>query len=141
MPMGFSNVRFVSWNRESARPLLMAWFCSGHSPPLSQMGQSSGWLISSSSMTPCCALSAAGAARAERPAQDVVPQFEQRVDVLDGALPVHDPVQDLRGPVTALTARRALAARLVLVELRPLPDGAHHAVVLVEDHERGRAVD
>ena len=36
----------------------MAWFCSGHSPPLSQIGQSSGWLISSSSITPCCALSA-----------------------------------------------------------------------------------
>ena len=36
----------------------IAWFCSGHSPPLSQTGQSSGWLMSSSSITPCCALSA-----------------------------------------------------------------------------------
>ena len=36
----------------------MAWFCSGHSPPLSQTGQSSGWLMSSSSITPCWALSA-----------------------------------------------------------------------------------
>ena len=44
----------------SPRPLLIAWFCSGHSPPLSQTGQSSGWLISSSSITPCCALSATG---------------------------------------------------------------------------------
>ena len=40
------------------RPEVIAWFCSGHSPPLSQIGQSSGWLISSSSITPCCALSA-----------------------------------------------------------------------------------
>ena len=26
-------------------PLAIAWFCSGHSPPLSQIGQSSGWLM------------------------------------------------------------------------------------------------
>src|SRR6478735_535170 len=38
----------------------MAWFCRGHSPPLSQTGQSSGWLISRNSMIPCCALSATG---------------------------------------------------------------------------------
>ena len=57
---GFGNVRLISWKRDSARPLLIAWFCSGHSPPLSQIGQSSGWLISSSSITPCCALSATG---------------------------------------------------------------------------------
>src|SRR3954452_14864600 len=55
---GLGKVRLRSWKRESARPLLIAWFCSGHSPPLSQTGQSSGWLISSSSMTPCWALSA-----------------------------------------------------------------------------------
>ncbi len=48
----------ASSNRDSPRPLDIAWFCSGHSPPLSQIGQSSGWLISSNSMTPCCALSA-----------------------------------------------------------------------------------
>src|SRR6476646_6502908 len=42
--IGFGKVRFFSRNRLSA--------------PLSQIGQSSGWLISSSSMTPCCALSA-----------------------------------------------------------------------------------
>src|SRR5829696_5666374 len=45
-------------NRESARPLVSAWFCSGHSPPLSQTGQSSGWLMSSISIVPCWALSA-----------------------------------------------------------------------------------
>ena len=41
-----------SANRDSPRPLDIAWFCSGHSPPLSQTGQSSGWLISRNSMIP-----------------------------------------------------------------------------------------
>ncbi len=58
MGTGLSKVRFASANRVSPRPLDMAWFCSGHSPPLSHIGQSSGWLMSSSSITPCCALSA-----------------------------------------------------------------------------------
>ena len=57
---GFGNVRLVSTNRDSVRPCASAWFCSGHSPPLSQIGQSSGWLMSSSSITPCWALSATG---------------------------------------------------------------------------------
>ena len=56
--IGLGNVRFGPSKRVSPRPLDIAWFCSGHSPPLSQMGQSSGWLMSSISMTPCCALSA-----------------------------------------------------------------------------------
>ena len=58
--MGLGKVRLMSSKRVSTRPLDIAWFCSGHSPPLSQTGQSSGWLISSSSITPCWALSAAG---------------------------------------------------------------------------------
>ncbi len=37
----------------------MAWFCSGHSPPLSHTGQSSGWFTSSSSITLRCAPAAA----------------------------------------------------------------------------------
>ena len=57
--IGLGNVRLTSSKRVSARPFDIAWFCSGHSPPLSQTGQSSGWLISSSSITPCWALSAA----------------------------------------------------------------------------------
>ena len=56
--IGFSYVRLISWKRDSPRPLDIAWFCRGHSPPLSQTGQSSGWLISSISIVPCCALSA-----------------------------------------------------------------------------------
>ncbi len=57
---GLSNSRLGSRNRDSPWPLDMAWFCSGHSPPLSHIGQSSGWLTSSSSITPRCALSATG---------------------------------------------------------------------------------
>ena len=60
MLIGLGKVRLVSVNRDSPRPLDIAWFCSGHSPPLSQTGQSSGWLISRNSMMPCCALSATG---------------------------------------------------------------------------------
>ena len=63
MLIGLGKVRFTppdTANRDSPRPLDMAWFCRGHSPPLSQTGQSSGWLISRNSMIPCCALSATG---------------------------------------------------------------------------------
>ena len=61
MLIGLGNVRFtppLAANRDSPRPLDMAWFCRGHSPPLSQTGQSSGWLTRRNSMIPCCALSA-----------------------------------------------------------------------------------
>ena len=55
---GLSKVRLSSANLVSPWPEDMAWFCSGHSPPLSHIGQSSGWLMSSSSITPRCAFSA-----------------------------------------------------------------------------------
>ena len=55
---GLGNWRFSSRKRDSPCPLASAWFCSGHSPPLSHIGQSSGWLTSSSSITPRCAFSA-----------------------------------------------------------------------------------
>ena len=57
---GFSNVRLTPSNLLSLLPDDIAWFCNGHSPPLSQTGQSSGWLPRRSSITPCCALSATG---------------------------------------------------------------------------------
>ncbi len=60
---GFSYVRFFPSKRDSAWPCDMAWFCRGHSPPLSQTGQSSGWLMRSSSITPCWAFSATGEVR------------------------------------------------------------------------------
>ena len=37
----------------------MVWSCSGHSPPLSQTGQSKGWFTSRNSSTPSWALRAA----------------------------------------------------------------------------------
>ena len=43
--LGEGPLGAVSAKRDSPRPLDIAWFCSGHSPPLSQTGQSSGWLI------------------------------------------------------------------------------------------------
>src|SRR6185437_3824744 len=57
---GLAKVRLTSVKRVSPCPFDIAWFCSGHSPPLSHMGQSSGWLMSSSSITPRCAFSATG---------------------------------------------------------------------------------
>ena len=54
MGIGFSKCRFSSTNRLSPGPWLNAWSCSGHSPPLSQTGQSSGWLARRSSSTPSC---------------------------------------------------------------------------------------
>src|SRR3954470_18405603 len=61
MLIGLGKVRLMpplAAKRDSPRPLLIAWFCSGHSPPLSQTGESSGWLTRRNSMIPCCALSA-----------------------------------------------------------------------------------
>ncbi len=55
---GLGKVRLVPVKRDSPRPWLIAWFCSGHSPPLSQTGQSNGWLISRNSMTPRWAVAA-----------------------------------------------------------------------------------
>jgi len=46
--------------REVAEPLASTWFCSGHSPPLSQIGQSNGWLSSRNSRFERCACSATG---------------------------------------------------------------------------------
>src|SRR6266567_2429672 len=40
--------------RVSPGPFAIVWSCSGHSPPLSHMGQSSGWLISRNSSVPSC---------------------------------------------------------------------------------------
>ena len=61
MLIGLGKVRLtppVAAKRDSPRPLDIAWFCSGHSPPLSQTGQSRGWLIRRNSMIPSCAFSA-----------------------------------------------------------------------------------
>ncbi len=73
---------------------------------------------------------------AERPAEDVVADVEQLVEVLLGALPVLEPAQHLDQPVRALPAGGALAARLVLVELGPAQHRADDAGRVVEDLQR-----
>ena len=52
---GFSKWRLGSIMREMPPPQPNEMSCSGHSPPLSQTGQSSGWLISRNSSTASCA--------------------------------------------------------------------------------------
>src|SRR5882757_9744638 len=47
-----STARLFSWKRLESTPYAMAWSCRSHSPPWSQIGQSSGWLISRNSITP-----------------------------------------------------------------------------------------
>ena len=64
--IGLGKVRFSPSKRDSGRPTLMAWFCSGHSPPLSQTGQSSGWFTKRNSMTPSCAIRATSEDRCVR---------------------------------------------------------------------------
>ena len=52
--MCFRNIRFVSMNRLCPGPNFRVLSWSGHSPPLSQIGQSRGWLTSRNSRMPCC---------------------------------------------------------------------------------------
>jgi hypothetical protein len=66
MAIGLGYVRFTSWKRDSALPLLIVWFCSGHSPPLSQTGQSSGWLTRMNSSVAFCPSAALGEEAAVR---------------------------------------------------------------------------
>src|SRR4051794_21418584 len=47
-----STARLFSSKREPLRPYATAWSCRSHSPPWSQIGQSSGWLMSRNSITP-----------------------------------------------------------------------------------------
>ena len=50
--IGFGKCRFSSTKRDSPGPNASVWSCSGHSPPRSHTGQSSGWLMSRNSSTP-----------------------------------------------------------------------------------------
>jgi hypothetical protein len=47
-----STARLFSWKREASTPKAIAWSWRSHSPPWSQIGQSSGWLMSRNSITP-----------------------------------------------------------------------------------------
>ena len=53
--IGFWKWRFGSVIRLRPGPHPIEMSCSGHSPPLSQTGQSSGWLTSRNSTTAFCA--------------------------------------------------------------------------------------
>ena len=57
---GLGKWRFVSTKRVRPGPKRKARSCSGHSPPLSHTGQSSGWFSSRNSSTPSCPSTAAG---------------------------------------------------------------------------------
>ena len=77
---------------------------------------------------------------AERPAQDVVADVEQLVDVVLGALAVLEPLQDLLQPVGALAARACTCRRTRARRSRSSAYGrAHHAGGLVEDLQRAGA--
>ena len=56
--IGFSNVRFGKTIRVLPGPYRNVRSCSGHSPPLSQTGQSSGWLTRMNSSVAFCASAA-----------------------------------------------------------------------------------
>ena len=52
---GFLKCRLGSMKRDVPGPQPYVMSCSGHSPPLSHTGQSSGWLMSRNSTTARCA--------------------------------------------------------------------------------------
>src|SRR6476661_3789335 len=70
--------------------------------------------------------------RTEALAVDAVAHVEQQVELGLQCLTRLEPAQDLRHPARPLTARRALAARLVLVELGDPDAELHHAAPIVE---------
>src|SRR6185503_15151746 len=78
------------------------------------------------------------AERAQRLAGDVVRDALQHVEVAHLPLAALDAAQDLVEPVGALAAGRALAARLVAVEVQQVLRQPHHAGGVVEDDDRRR---
>src|SRR5438067_9744326 len=76
------------------------------------------------------------AERAEALAEDAVADVEQQVELALLCAPVLDLVQELHHPARPLAARRALAARLVHVELRDAEPELNHAGPVV-DHDHG----
>src|SRR3954466_15300839 len=76
-----------------------------------------------------------------RPAEaggDVVEHVDQQVEVGLAALAGLDAVHDLLGPAAALTAWRALAARLAVEELAEPPRRPHDAGRVVHGHDGPR---
>ena len=62
--IGLSKVRFEKVIRVRPGPKRKVRSWSGHSPPLSQTGQSSGWLTRMNSSVACCAFRASSEVRA-----------------------------------------------------------------------------
>src|SRR5262249_35616179 len=79
------------------------------------------------------------AERAQALAHDSIAHREQEVEVGLRPAPVLDLLEDLRHPFRADAARRALAARLVLVELGDANAELHHAAAVVDDDHTGGA--
>src|SRR5260370_30195238 len=72
------------------------------------------------------------AERAEALAVDAIAHVQQKVELRLQGLARLQPAQDLRHPARSFTARRALAARLVLVELPDADPELHPAAAVVE---------
>src|SRR5687767_4884922 len=79
------------------------------------------------------------AERAERLAEDHVADVPQLVDLGKPALAVLELGEDVLHPVRALAAGRALAARLVAVELRHVERQVDHAHLVVDEDAAARA--
>src|ERR687885_422359 len=127
--IGFSNVRFGKAMRVLPGPQRKVRSWSGHSPPLSQTGQSSGWLTRMNSSVASCATRAisdvravltfipswavsvqpacgGGAERAEALAEDPVADVEQQVELLVRGTALLDRLEELHHPPRPLAARR-----------------------------------
>src|SRR5215471_1398105 len=79
------------------------------------------------------------AERADRPALDVVRDGIQKIEILEASLAILDALHHAIQPARALTARRALPARLLEVEIREPHQALHHAARVVDDDHRARA--
>ena len=98
----------------------------------------------SNSARKCFTVVSAGVAAASPNAHSVLPAMlfadaDQQVDVAHLPFAALDPGQDLVQPVAPFAARRALAARLVLVEVQQVLRRPHHAGRLVHHDDAGRA--
>src|SRR5690606_22909615 len=76
---------------------------------------------------------------ADGPALHLVADLQEQVEVAEVALALVDAGEQLVEPAGAVAAGRALAARLVPVEVGDAPGEAHHVGVFVEEAEAGGA--
>src|SRR5689334_4078861 len=76
------------------------------------------------------------AERAERAAEDARADVVEQVEIGELRLARLDLLEQLHHPTRAFAARRALAARLVHIELRRAQRELHHAAAVVDDDQR-----